>query len=488
LQDAGSTNFQDLSYHLHLPAGRLGSFSLFGFGGLSSDVVKGAADSSKWEETEMRYPSKFISNTYLQGLTHTVLLGARTQLKTVAASSKVENGYRESFIDDEYQTALMYRDRYVTKKHTVSTVVNHKRNAWSLLRAGAYVHHYDFDFYRKSKEAPDAPLKEVIATRGQTQLVQAFAQWRGKPRESLQFTAGLHYLRLLLNDAQSVEPRASVQWSPNRKQSLSLGYGMHSQVQPLGLYFTRQETPSGWAQPNKQLGLTKAHHFVFSYNRLLGPSLRLKGELYYQHLFNVPVDAGDSGTFSTLNIQEDIVVRALENKGKGRNYGAELSLEKYLSQQFYYTLSTSLYQSKYTAADGMERNTRFNGNFINTVILGKDFTRKGGLRTFGINGKLIHAGGYRTTPIDREQSAEKGYAVYREKEAYSLQNPAYFRADLRLSCAWNRKGRTNTLSLDIQNLTNRQNIFSQGYDAQNQTLVNNYQTGLIPVLNYKVEF
>ncbi|HRE52590.1 MAG TPA: hypothetical protein PK339_14285, partial [Flavitalea sp.] len=67
-------------------------------------------------------------------------------------------------------------------------------------------------------------------------------------------------------------------------------------------------------------------------------------------------------------------------------------------------------------------------------------------------------------------------------------NPDYFRTDLRVAMKWNRKRLTSTLSLDIQNLSNRLNLYNQYFDAFKGQVVNNYQTGIIPVLNYKVDF
>jgi outer membrane receptor protein involved in Fe transport len=202
----------------------------------------------------------------------------------------------------------------------------------------------------------------------------------------------------------------------------------------------------------------------------------------------VPVSARDSGTASTLNVISEYLTEPLVNSGKGRNYGVELSLEKYLSNNFYWMLSNSFYQSKYTALDGVERNTRFNGGHINTLLAGKDFVSERKSKTFGINIKTIYAGGLRTTPIDMVESAAKGHTVFDEQQAYSSQNPSYFRTDLRISMKWNRKNRTNTLSLDIQNLTNRQNVYNEWYDSVQGKIVYNYQNGLIPILNYKVEF
>jgi outer membrane receptor protein involved in Fe transport len=202
----------------------------------------------------------------------------------------------------------------------------------------------------------------------------------------------------------------------------------------------------------------------------------------------VPVSPDDSNTVSTLNLEDSYTDEIFVNKGKGRNYGIELSLEKYLSNRFYFMFSNSLYQSKYTAVDGIERNTRFNGNYISNLVAGKEFIFAEGKRTLGINIKTVYAGGYRATPIDVEQSQLLGYTVYKDKEAYSLQNPAYMRADMRISMKWNKKHVTSTLSLDIQNLTGRQNISGSYYDATENKIVTTYQTGLIPVLNYIVEF
>src|SRR5678816_977509 len=128
--------------------------------------------------------------------------------------------------------------------------------------------------------------------------------------------------------------------------------------------------------------------------------------------------------------------------------------------------SNSFYQSKYTALDGIERNTRFNGNHITTLLAGKDFVSGRKSKIFGLNVKTIYAGGLRTTPIDIDQSRINGYAVFIQKEAYTLQNPSYFRTDLRISYKWNRSKRTNTLSFDFQNITNRHNVYNQWFDKE----------------------
>jgi hypothetical protein len=485
----GSTNFQDLSYHVYLPTNRFGNFSFFGFGGLSSDKEDAEKDSTKWMPGTNRSDERFHSNTALSALTHNILLGEKSNLKSSISYSYNANGDKEKYLKDNLEFSDTYKDNYRTKKWNIASTFNHKFNNKANLRTGAIVNFIRFNYYQQSSENPGEALKENISTAVSTQTVQAFAQGQYKASDNLTFNLGVHFLQLLYNSTSSIEPRASVKWDLSKKTSLAFGYGLHSQVQAWGVYFAQTTDANNTRQqPNRNLDFTRAHHFVLSHNYLLNKNLRIKTELYYQKLFNVPVSANNTATNSTLNIISEYLTEPLVNKGKGRNYGIELSLEKYLSNNFYWLWSNSFYQSKYTALDGVERNTRFNGGHINTLLAGKDFVSERKSKTFGINIKTIYAGGLRTTPIDAVQSKIKGYTVYNQQQAFSLQNPSYFRTDLRISMKWNRRQRTNTLSLDIQNLTNRQNVYNQWFDGVQNKVVYNYQNGLIPILNYKVEF
>ncbi|HEY8893508.1 MAG TPA: TonB-dependent receptor [Niastella sp.] len=483
----GTTNFQDLSYNIYIPTKNKGIFTLFGFGGLSSQNRNIETDSSKWEMQDDRYAGKFIANTGATGITHTIPIDDQTTLRSALAFSYTANRFNEQYAENSKVIIDNYKDNYITQKVLVSSTLNHKINASNAFRAGAYVNFIFFKYYKLSKEDgnPNAPLLETINTTGNTQTVQAFIQWQYKPLNNLTFNLGMHYLALLYNNTGSAEPRASVKWDPDNKSSLAFGYGMHSQLQALGVYFAKDAHNEN---PNKYIDLTKAHHFVLSYSRLVGHRLRAKAELYYQHLFDVPVTVNSNKTFSTLNIRDEFVTDPLTNNGKGKNYGIELTLEKYLDNYFYYTINGSFYQSKYTAADGIERNTRYNGNYLFNAVAGKEWPLAGQKRVLGINFRIIYSGGYRTTPIDLPASQQEGYTIYKEKEAFSLQNEAYFRPDCRISIKWNRTRLTSTLSLDIQNMINRKNIYNQNYDLLKNTTVTNYQNGIIPVLNYKVEW
>lgn len=489
LPNDNMTNFQDLSYNIFLPTKKAGSFTLFGFGGLSDQDYQPEKDSSKWESRGDRYVSTFISNTGMSGINHSLLVGSKLKINTGVGVSTTKIAYDEDFTEDDFSLTTSHREKFITKNLLFNITANYQFSKRLNLRAGFINKEINYKFYRLSADHDGDPLEEKLNSKGSTATRQAFAQWQYKPSNEVALTAGLHYLGLAHNNTSSVEPRFSAKWNMSNRSSLAAGYGLHSQVQTLNVYFAQTTSPTGEIiMPNRNLDLTRSHHYVLSYSYRLAKNMQLKAEVYYQQLFNVPVATHDSSTISTLNIEYDYITDPLVNKGKGKNYGVELSLEKYLQDHFYFTLSNSFYQSKYTAADGKERNTRFNGNYIITLITGKDFVNERKSKTIGLNLRTIAAGGLRTTPIDLAASRSAGYTVFKEKEAYSLQNPAYFRTDLRVSIKWNRRQMTSTLSLDIQNLTNRLNLFNQYYDKDKEQIKNLYQTGIIPVLNYKVEF
>jgi outer membrane receptor protein involved in Fe transport len=167
----------------------------------------------------------------------------------------------------------------------------------------------------------------------------------------------------------------------------------------------------------------------------------------------------------------------------------DITLEKFFTSQYYFQLTGSLYESRYQAADGKWRDTRYNGNFVANALGGREFKvgrEKNNL--IGLNLRLLWAGGNRYTPVDLEASRAAGYGVVIEDRAWAEQGPAYFRLDLRASYRKNAPHASHIISLDIQNASNNQNIFGRFYDRSSQQIETAYQTSLVPFLNYRVEF
>jgi len=486
-----NTNFQDLSFNIYLPAKKLGKFTAFGFGGLSYQSTTAEKDSLRWQEDDFfRLNTNFYSNTGAVGLTHFKLFGNHSYLKTALVFSGTENGYFQDELQSDYtQTIRNFEQRFLQNKATLSTSYTWKLNAKSNIRTGFILNRLGYKLQQSDMGDTNVLITQIDET-GTTETAQAFFQWNYKLTPKLTTNIGMHYVQLFLNNSNSVEPRASVKYDLTPRHHFSAGYGLHSQLQPIGIYFAQQQVNGKTEQLNRNLGLSKAHHIVLGYDFNLNDHSHIKTEVYYQHLFNIPISRDLTSTYSILNATDGFPAEALANKGLGRNYGFELTYERFLFNSLYYLLSASLYESEYQAANGNWYDTRFNTNYAATLTIGKEWTlseqRKN--RVLGFNAKVVYVGGFRYTPIDLDASIAAGESKFVESETFARRMPDYFRLDLRVSLKRNYKSLTSTLALDIQNSTNRKNVGGQYFDEKTGNVSYWYQTPLIPILSYRLEF
>lgn len=486
-----STLFQDVSYNFYFPTKKIGNFTLFGFGGLSSQTTDAVEDTSKWTDEFLRYNTDFRANTGATGLTHTLLIGKNSFLKTALVYSGTKNGYYENRLNYDYTKQDRYSESYINKKLTLQSVYNLKINSRHSLRSGFILNNLGYSLVQRAYYDSTARLEDILNAEGDAYSLQAFTQWKFRLTEKLTFNTGLHAIYFFLNNTRSIEPRASFKYDISPMQSISLGYGLHSQIQPLGVYFARDITsPDTYRTPNTNLGLSKAHHYVLAYDLALSEYWRIKVETYYQSLFNIPQGSDGVSNYSVLNKEDGYDYIPMDNKGTGKNYGVELTLEQFMHNNFYMLMAVSLFDSKYKGNDGEIYNTRFNTNYSFSLTAGKEWqlSEKRKKRVIGINTKTIYTGGFRQTPVDVAATEASGQYVLETSKAYSEKMPAYFRPDIGISLKRNYKKLTATLSLDIQNVINRQNVAGRYYDMQAKQLKYYYGTGIIPILSYRLQF
>jgi CarboxypepD_reg-like domain len=484
------TEFQDLSFNINLPTKKLGQFSLFGFGGLSQQAIAAVPDSSLWKiDGDRRFGRLDASNTGAIGLTHSVLLGKKTAIKSIVAL----NGYAYREEDSRYERAtqplIFTRDnRFAEQNITFSIVANHKFSPQFSLRFGAY--NSVKSFALRQREIVSGKLTDRINNQGKTSLLNTFAQGKLRFSERLSLLMGVQIQHLYLNQKTALEPRAAWTWALSSKQSLALGYGLHSQIQPLGNYFARVVRGKDTVLVNKNMGFTRAHHLVLAHNWQFVPNWNLKTELYYQRLFKAPITAGRATNFSLLNMDDDFTIDALENRGRGKNYGLELTLERYWTDQFYLLASLSLFESTYLASDGQWRNTRFNANTAATFLIGKEWTFKNRRNpsALGLDLRYSHAGGQRVVPIDLLKSRQQGRTITDPARIYDEKLPAFHRLDVQMEWRVQYPHLTGSTILGVQNATNHPNPIRQSYNAATKQIQYSYLAGIIPVLGYRVEF
>ncbi len=486
------TNFQDLSLNIAMPAAGFGTFSIFGFGGTSSQTTAAVKDSTKWKDNDFsNLNTRFYANTAAVGITNTKLLGSRSYLKTVLLFSGTGNGYYEDKLNQYYNPIRQYFENYIQGKITLSSAYNFKINPKNSIRTGLIVTRLTYNLSQKQWVDSLNTLVDKINVVGATYTDQLYFQWQHKITERFTTNIGMHFLHLILNNTYSPEPRASMKYALTELQSISFGYGLHGQIQPIGVYFAKVQQSNGdYTTPNENTGLSKAHHFVLSYDINIKSFFYVKTEIYYQYLFNIPISTDVTNTFSMLNTVDGFTTYSLSNKGLGRNYGAELTLERFLYNNFYLLLSSSLYESKYLASNGIWYNTLYNTNFVVSLTSGKDWvlSEKYKKRIIGTNIKLVYTGGYRYTPIDVSSSIAMHQEVDDETRSFEYRSPDYFRVDVRFSIKRNYKKLTAITAIDIQNATNRMNIAGSYFDKTSSSIKYYYQSGIIPLLSYRVEF
>ncbi|NJM93767.1 MAG: TonB-dependent receptor, partial [Cytophagales bacterium] len=210
------------------------------------------------------------------------------------------------------------------------------------------------------------------------------------------------------------------------------------------------------------------------------PGLSENDRLFYNTASALNFGSNSGGAF----INDTLV-----NQGEGLNYGLEVTAQKTFTRHSYYLITASVYESLYRIRDGAWGSTLYNGNFVLNAVAGKEFPMGPDRKNlFGMSLKLLWAGGRRFTPLDMEASRQEGEAVPDYAQPFAQRVPHYARLDVGLRYRINYAESAFIISLDIQNLTNRLNAYTQSYNATRQELVWITQSGLIPVLNLRYEF
>jgi hypothetical protein len=342
--------------------------------------------------------------------------------------------------------------------------------------------------FEASKDMIPGTYQTYVDDKNSNYLIQAYTQSKFDIIPNLTFNIGIHSLFFELNNNYSIEPRASIRWSFKPMQAISFGYGNHSQIEPLWIYRGQMVMQNENILPNKNLDFSKAHHFILGYDLSLSEYLRLKIEPYYQCLYNVPVVKDSS--YSTLNYTNEIFFNEpLVNEGTGKNLGIEVTLERFLKDNYYYLITASVFDSKYTGGDGIERNTRFNRNYVINALYGKEFfIGKEKNNVFGANIRFILKGGYWDMPVDTEKSYEFRDIFYNESQPYSKRTPMEYFVDLTLTYRKNKPAYSSIWAFQFKNLLFSKVYYGYEYNLKTNSIEEDLRCMVVPSISWKIEF
>ena len=480
-------NYQDLSFKFNFPTKKAGTFSLWGIGGNSDSDEKYLPESMENNDLEDGYSDYTETGMYAAGLSHTFFTDKKSYIHTVLSKSSSYSSETYKEADSIGNLEEAFYDDLNNNAYRLNSYYNRKISSRTTMRAGVNLSNLNYKYFTRELNDSTDRNDTYIDSEGSTNLYQVYAQAKYKFSDKVAASAGLHYTRFELSNDNSIEPRFGMTIGLSKMQKLSFGYGKHTKHENLPVYFVQTEAEDGTIfLPNNDLKLARSHHFIASYEKLIGGNLLFKTEAYYQLINDLPVannpDKYWSPIFGGFNPGD-----TLANIGKGRNYGVEFTLQKYFSNNYYFLVTSSIFDAKYKPADGQWYNTRYNINFVNNFVGGKEI-KWGDNKMIGLNGKIIWTGGKRITPIDLESSIEEGEAVYETNDIWSNQAKDYFRLDLGIRLHFYKKKTEHVISLDIQNVTNRLNTWTQYYNAKEESIYDYPMAGLIPVFNYRFEF
>lgn len=486
--------YQDIIFNINFANSKLGKFGIFGLGATSKIDFIGAdldsADLFANKDEDLYYKSRigFV------GIKHTIEVGSHSYIRSVLSYSYTGNKgdtykYYDSLPDRQY-TAWQETENTGLR---FSTYINSKVNRRFTMRSGFLAELNRLDTYQETRESrPDWETTRDYD--GSSWLLQPYVQGKYRFTEKLSVNAGLHGMYYTFNESASIEPRASLSYALDNTKTVTLSYGLHSQLQPLPVYVYQQKLSDGtYDQSNRDLGFTKAHHYILGYDWAFAKDWRLKAEAYYQYIFNAPVEKTASG-FSVLNSGADFTFpekAGLVNNGTGSNTGLELTLEKFFSRGYYLLSTVSIFDSKYKGSDGIKRNSTFNNNSVLNMLAGKEWKLgNSGRNVFTFDIKMAYSGGRYYTPVDLAASALAGSEKLDETRYNAEQLPYYFRIDTRFGFRLNssRRRLSQTLYLDFQNVTNRENVFVRRYNQVQKQVGTVYQIGFSPDIMYKIQW
>ncbi len=497
-------NFQDLSFNLNfqLPNDRT-FISWFGIGGLSEEIWDPKWDSLTWTR-DYRSTTDFLTDMGATGVTLTHSIDKQSYFKAIVAvmGNRVRDnddsldvrGLRGAALPLDLSQAaqdslLATRgawDREDYRNWRISSHVFYNRKVGDLgsFRAGVMGSHINFSFEQRRRSGnANAPLTPLLSGAGRSQLLQGYARFTLR-RGRWTINPGVHAMSLTLNGTYGIDPRLSIKYQVNERQSVFLAYGQHSSILPLGNYFT--EVDGGLV--NQDLDLLQAQHLVGGYDVVFPSGYHLRLEGYYQRLANVPVVPSPDSTYWLLNERSGYATQDLVSDGRGLNYGLDMVFEKFFQRGTFFLLSGSVFQSLYaTQYPDTFFNTKFNSNYNLSAMGGKEwYFDQGGI--FQLSSRVMLNGGLRYTPGDLTRSAKAGYFVGIDRLAYSERVGTYFRIDGKVSYRRNAEQVAWQLYFEAQNLTGRRNVRDLVWSPGLKDFIRRYQSGLIPNIGFQIDF
>ena len=484
----GTLDYQDLNFKLSLPTRKAGVFSIWGTALIDKSKGDFEENTDKWESIGDMMKSSTKQYMGAGGISHRYFFNNETQLKTTLAVTYFKHEGTMTSYDWNLNLAPFLDLNRSNTNLIFTTAITRKFSAKFTSKTGiTYTKmYYDMDMNLAPHQMH--PMELISQGKGNTDLISGYTSSSIGISEQITLNVGVNAQVLTLNNSWTLEPRAGIKWQFSPKSSFALAYGLHSRMEKMDVYFVKTQG-TGDRSVNKDLGFTRAHHVMLSYGFKISDNMNMKIEPYFQQLYDVPVIADSS--YSVLNRRDFYVENALVNRGKGRNIGVDITLERYLNKGLYYMVTASIFDSKYYGGDRKWRNTLYNRNFIVNVLGGKEWmVGRDRQNMFSVNFKITLQGGDRYAPVDEVATLldPDREVQYDETKAFSKQFSPMFITNFSVGYKINRKKVSHEFSIKSLNTTGCEEYYGHEYNFKTDKIKPIRGATSLPNVSYKLEF
>ena len=484
----GTLDYQDLNFKLSLPTRKAGVFSIWGTALIDKSKGDFEENTDKWESIGDMMKSSTKQYMGAGGISHRYFFNNETQLKTTLAVTYFKHEGTMTSYDWNLNSAPFLDLNRSNTNLIFTTAITRKFSAKFTSKTGiTYTKmYYDMDMNLAPHQMH--PMELISQGKGNTDLISGYTNSSIGISEQVTLNVGVNARVLTLNNSWTLEPRAGIKWQFSPKSSFALAYGLHSRMEKMDVYFVKTQG-TGDRSVNKDLGFTRAHHVMLSYGFKISDNMNMKIEPYFQQLYDVPVIADSS--YSVLNRRDFYVENALVNRGKGRNIGVDITLERYLNKGLYYMVTASIFDSKYYGGDRKWRNTLYNRNFIINVLGGKEWmVGRDKQNMFSVNFKITLQGGDRYAPVDEVATLldPDREVQYDETKAFSKQFSPMFITNFSVGYKINRKKVSHEFSIKSLNTTGCEEYYGHEYNFKTDKIKPIRGATSLPNVSYKLEF
>ena len=477
--------FYDVSANVHIPLGVSGgTVQLFTILGHSSNDLS-PKPIEEWVEDRDRMSIDYRLTTAIAGAQWTQPLGARSFLRIGSAISATEqdrteiradtSGTRQAAADagnlGKWSTAVLYGT-------TLSDIVRLRAGVESVLTVRSMTGYAAFGAYTFNGDGNIFSVRPHIESH--INISQRISTSIGL---GVQFyTKSLENNELPSMNTIVLEPLLSVKYQPHYDRQWSLSYRRTSQSLTDLILIGRTVQ-----QANLDLDPISADIFRMSYHHAFDNSTFEASWFWYQ-LNDVPISRNPY--YSALNLNRLPNNLQLSNDGDGDTYGFTFAYRRNFDQGYFLNGNLSLIGTEHTVLHPVEQATSFDATYAIYLAGGKEWSgqKAYGKRTLGLNLAIIQSEGLKHGIIDEPASIAADRTIVDWVTVDNGQLDAYFRVDVRLYLRKDKSTHTSTWSLDIQNLLNRENAWLPSYDFFQNAVVPGKQLGIIPVINYRVDF